>query len=252
MRVLVADGDRQVVSSLKHALSDDGHVVDVALYGEHALWHATEFDYDAVILDALLPGLDGVQVGLRLRERKPSTPILMLVSPDDLTPRERGARAIADAYLTKPVDLMALTAQLSALTRVETEPRPHELRVGDLCMSPSTRRAWRGDSELTLSPREFALLKLFLAHPGEALTRQGILDSVWARHPNKAPNLVDQYVLYLRRKIDRPFGVHQLETVRGVGYRLRERPIPAAAPRYRAVSRTSASPDLTGAELWCG
>lgn len=251
MRVLVADGDRRVVSSLKHALTEDGYVVDLALYGEHALWHLTEFGYDAVILDAQLSGLDGTSVGLRLRECKPLTPILMLVSSDDPNTAEREALAVADAYATKPIDLPALTAQLSALTRVEPEPLPRQLRVGDLRMNPSTGRAWRGDSELALSPREFALLKLFLSHPGAALTRQDILDQVWARHPNKAPNLVDQYLLYLRRKVDRPFGVHQLETVRGVGYRLRERPKPASVPGYPTMNKPSAPPGRLGTELWC-
>lgn len=237
-----------MVSLLKHALSDDGYVVDVALSGEHALWHAIEFEYDAVVLDASLPGLDGVQVGLRLREQKPTVPLLMLVPAEDGSIQGRGARAIADAYTVKPVDLAVLTAQLSELTRVQSDPRLRELRVGDLRMRPATRQAWRGDRELALSPREFALLRLFLTHPGEALTRQAILEHVWARHHNKAPNLVDQYVLYLRRKIDRPFAVHQLETVRGVGYRLRERPTATTPARYPEPRTTSESADLTRAE----
>ncbi|HTK61700.1 MAG TPA: response regulator transcription factor [Pseudonocardia sp.] len=248
MRVLVAGGDRQVVSSLKHALGDDGYVVDVALNGEHALWHAIEFEYDAVILEARLPGLDGIQVGLRLREHKPAIPILVLLPEDDCGAPGREARAIADAYMVEPVDLAVLTAQLSELTRVDADPRFRELRVGDLRMRPATRQAWRGDSELALSPREFALLRLFLTHPGKALTRQAILEHVWARHHNKAPNLVDQYVLYLRRKIDRPFAVHQLETVRGVGYRLREQPTATALTGYPERSKRSKNPDLMAVE----
>lgn len=225
----MADGDRRMVSSLKRSLSEGGYVVDVALNGEHALWHATEFEYDAVVLESTLASLDGVQVARRLRERKPSTPILMLVARTDLVPgsHDHGSRAVADAYLVKPFQFTALTGQLSALTQVGADKRPPELRVGELRMRSATRQAWRADSELNLSPREFTLLGLFLAHSGQVLTRRQILDHVWGGSYDKAPNLVDQYVLYLRRKVDRPFAVHQIETVRGEGYRLRELPLPA-------------------------
>lgn len=226
MRLLVADGDRAAVSSLKRALTDEGYTVDVALNGEHALWHATEFDYDAVLLDEVLPILDGAQVATRLRARKPAMVILMLTSGDgdgdvdvDVDPCPE---TDADGDVVKPIDVKVLVARLRALIGTRTEPGPPQMQVGDLRMDPATRQAWRGDRELNLSPREFTFLRLLLTHPGQVLSRHQILDQVWARTDHKAPNLVDQYVLYLRRKIDRPFGVHQLETVRGIGYRLRE------------------------------
>ncbi len=232
VRILIADGDRRTVSFLRQGLSEAGHTVDVALNGEHALWHGHEFDYDAVVLDLTLPGMDGIQVGLKLRERKPATSILMLVTSDDLSVRKAELRAVTDVLIVKPIELAHLTARLSAVNHLDPDPAPPELHVADLRMSPATRQAWRGDIELNLSPREFNLLELFLTHCGEVLNRRQILETVWARSHDKAPNLVDQYVLYLRRKIDRPFGVHQLETVRGAGYRLREHPTPAASPGY--------------------
>lgn len=245
----MADGDRATVSSLKRGLTDKGYTVDVALNGEHALWDATEFDYDAVLLDEMLPSLDGVQVAIQLRKRKPAMPILMLTADlergdqqdDD---RRYQSRAYADADVVKPIELDALSALLRAVIGTYAEPRPSELRVGDLRINLLTRQAWRADSELDLTPREYALLRLFLNNPGQVLSRRQILDDVWARSHVQAPNLVDQYVLYLRRKIDRPFGIRQLDTVRGLGYRLRERAVeePEAQSLAEDTPATGAAP----------
>ena len=243
--MLIADGDRGLVSSLKRDLGGEGHVVDVSLNGENALWHALEFDYDAVILEVMLPGMDGVQVARKIRDRKPSTPILMLVATADLTHHEAALHVVGDGYVIKPFGFAALTAHLDAVTRVVTDQRPRQLRVGDLRMNVATRQAWRAESELNLSPKEFSLLRLFLTHPGQVLSRRQILEHVWARNHDKASNLVDQYVLYLRRKVDRPFVVHQIETVRGAGYRLRERPTSAALPAFPQVREVPPRTDVT-------
>ena len=220
VRVLIADGDRRIISSLKRGLGDAGYVVDVALNSEHVLWHVTEFDYDAVLLDGTLPGLDAMQIAVRLRDRNPWTPILALVDLGDGSEAGRGMDAIADAHVVKPIAVTAVISQLGEVLRAAAQTRPPDLRVGDLRMKPATRQAWRGEVELSLSPREFTLLQVFLTYPGEVLTRQRILGLVWGSDYDKASNLVDQYVLYLRRKVDHPFAVRQIETVRKVGYRL--------------------------------
>jgi DNA-binding response OmpR family regulator len=156
-------------------------------------------------------------------------PVLMLTARDAVEDRVRGLDAGADDYLTKPFSFAELSARVRAMIRRGAMERPTDLRVADLRLEPATRRAWRGESELRLSAKEFALLELFLRHPDEVLTRTRILEHVWDFAYDGASNVVDQYVLYLRRKIDRPFGVDQLETVRGAGYRLRGEPGPAGA-----------------------
>jgi two-component system OmpR family response regulator len=222
VRVLVADDELRMAALLKRGLGDDGHTVDVALNGGDALWHAAEFTYDAVVLSVKLPGLDGGQVCQRLRESDSRTPVLMLTSRDSGSDRLRGLDAGADAYLVKPFSYYQFTAQLTAMIRQRPSSRPAELRLGELRMDPATLRAWRGEVELNLTSKEFALLRLFLTYPGQALSRGQIYERVWDCAHHGSSNLVDQYVLYLRRKLDRPFGVRQLETVRGLGYRLRE------------------------------
>jgi two-component system OmpR family response regulator len=236
MRVLVADDQLRIAALLKRSLRDDGHTVDVALNGVDALWHAAEFTYDAVVLGVQLPGLDGGQVCRRLRESDRRIPVLMLTSLDTTSNRVRGLDAGADAYLIKPFSYDQFIAQLMAMIRERAPSRPAELRLGELCMNPETMQAWRGETELKLTSKEFALLRLFLTHPGQALSRDQIFERVWDCAHQGSSNLVDQYMLYLRRKLDRPFGVQQLETVRGLGYRLREVPTgdPRAYPAPRA------------------
>jgi two-component system OmpR family response regulator len=221
VRVLVVEDELRMAALLKRGLQEDGYVVDIAATGTDAVWQAGEFDYDVVLLDLMLPGLDGVEVCRQLRQIGRWVPVLMLSARDGVDDRVRGLDAGADDYLAKPFSFAELSARVRALIRRGAIERPTELRVADLRLNPATRQAWRGDTELELSGKEFALLELFLRHPGEVLTRTRILEHVWDFAYDGVSNVVDQYVLYLRRKVDRPFGVEQLETVRGAGYRLR-------------------------------
>ncbi|HEV7830181.1 MAG TPA: response regulator transcription factor [Pseudonocardiaceae bacterium] len=224
MRVLVVEDELRMAALLKRGLQEDGYAVDVVGTGTDAVWQAKELSYDAVVLDVMLPGLDGVEVCRRLRGAGRWMPILMLTARDAIEDRVRGLDAGADDDLTKPFSFAELSARMRALIRRGVVKQPSDLQVSDLRLDPATRRAWRGQVELELSAKEFALLELFLRHPGQVLTRTRILEHVWDFAYDGVSNIVDQYVLYLRRKIDRPFGVEQLETVRGAGYRLRAEP----------------------------
>ncbi len=221
MRVLVVEDDLRMASLLKRGLEEEGHAVDVASDGPEGLWMATEFPYGSVVLDVMLPGFDGFEVCRRLRSAGRWMPVLMLTARDEVGDRVRGLDAGADDYLVKPFSLLELAARLRALSRRDDRPRPVALAVGDLRLDPSSRRVWRGGTELQLSPKEFSLLELFLRHPGLVLTRSQIIEAAWDFAYDGTSNVVDQYVKYLRSKIDLPFGRHDLETVRGVGYRLR-------------------------------
>lgn len=206
---------------LKRALEEEGHAVDVAGDGPDGLWMATEFPYGAIVLDVMLPGFDGFEVCRRLREAGIWSPVLMLTARDEVGDRVHGLDVGADDYLVKPFSLLELAARLRAITRREDHPRPVVLSASDLRLDPTSKRAWRGDTELHLSPKEFSLLELFLRHPGAVLTRSQIIDAVWDFAYEGTSNVVDQYVKYLRDKIDVAFGCQDIETVRGMGYRLR-------------------------------
>ena len=221
MRVLVVEDEVRMARLLKQALREEGHAVDVAADGPEGLWLATENTYGAVVLDVMLPGFDGFQLCRRLREAGTWVPVLMLTARDAVDDRVRGLDAGADDYLVKPFSLLELAARLRALTRRDDRSRPVILAEGDLRLDPATKRVWRGRAELHLSPKEFGLLELFLRHPGRVLTRSQIIEAVWDWAYDGGSNVVDQYVNYLRRKIDAPFGRHDIETVRGMGYRLR-------------------------------
>jgi two-component system OmpR family response regulator len=236
VRVLVVEDEPRMAALLKRGLVEEGYVVDIASNGPDGLWHALEFPYDAVLLDVMLPKMSGVEVCRQLREQQRWTPVLMLTARDAVNDRVAGLDAGADDYLVKPFAFDELSARVRALVRRGTVARPTELRVGGLRLDPASRRAWRGEAELDLSVKEFAMLRLFLAHPGQVLTRTQILEHVWDYAYDGTSNVVDQYVLYLRRKIDRPFRLQQLETVRGAGYRLREEPAPRRAGRPIAGS----------------
>jgi two-component system OmpR family response regulator len=196
--------------------------VDVTGDGAEGLWLATEAEYDTIVLDVMLPSLDGLEVTRRLRAAGRWAPVLLLTARDGIDDRVAGLDAGADDYLVKPFSFAELAARVRALVRRGQAERPAVLEVGELRLDPARRQAWRGQQRLELSPKEFALLELFLSHPGEVLTRTRILEHVWDFAYDPASNVVDQYVGYLRRKVDRPFGQQDLETVRGVGYRLRE------------------------------
>jgi two-component system, OmpR family, response regulator len=221
MRVLVVEDETRMARLLKRGLEEEGHAVDVAGDGPDGLWMATENPYAAIVLDIMLPGFDGFEVCRRLREAGVWTPVLMLTARDAVGDRVRGLDAGADDYMVKPFSLLELAARLRALARRDDRARPAVLGERDLKLDPAAKRAWRGQTELQLSPKEFTLLELFLRHPGVVLTRTQILEAAWDFAYDGTSNVVDQYVTYLRRKIDVPFGRHDIETVRGMGYRLR-------------------------------
>jgi two-component system OmpR family response regulator len=206
---------------LKRGLEEEGHAVDLAGDGPEGLWLATENPYAAIVLDVMLPGFDGFELCRKLRAAGVWVPVLMLTARDAVNDRVRGLDAGADDYLVKPFSLLELAARLRALVRRDDRARPVLLTEGDLKLDPASKRAWRGSTELQLSPKEFSLLELFLRHPDTVLTRSQILDAAWDFAYDGTSNVVDQYVTYLRKKIDVPFGRHDLETVRGMGYRLR-------------------------------
>ncbi len=222
MRVLVVEDEVRMASLLKRGLEEEGYSIDVAADGTDGLWLGTENPYDAVVLDVSLPGIDGFEVCRTLRERERWAPVLMLTARGEVADRVRGLDVGADDYLLKPFSFGELAARLRALIRRGAPPRPTVLEVGDLRVDPVARRAWRGTVELDLSPKEFAVLELFVRHPGELLTRTRILEHAWDFAYDGLSNVVDQYVGYLRRKIDKPFGRADIETVRGAGYRLRD------------------------------
>ncbi len=210
-----------MASLLKRGLEREGYVVDVAATGEDALWAGTEFPYDAVVLDAMIPVPDGFEVCRQLREAGKWMPVIMLTARDSIEDRVRGLDAGGDDYLPKPFAFAELYARLRAMLRREPGERPTVLRAGDLRLNPATREVKRGPSEIALSAREFSLLELLLRRKGTVLSRTAILEHVWDFAYDGTSNVVDVYVRYLREKVDRPFGRDSIETVRGAGYRLR-------------------------------
>ena len=221
MRVLVVEDEKKLGGLLHRGLREEGYATDLADRGEEALWMANAVAYDAIVLDVMLPGADGFEICQRLRAGGVWTPVLMLTARDAVDDRVVGLDAGADDYLTKPFAFEELLARLRALTRRTPVERPSVLAVGDLRLDPGAHRAWRGDTEIELSTKEFALLELFMRRPGIALTRTQLLDGAWDMAFESRSNVVDVYVRYLREKIDRPFDGDSIETVRGVGYRLR-------------------------------
>jgi len=222
VRALVVEDEPKLAALLKRGLTEDGHVADVAPSGEDALWMARATPYDVIVLDVMLPGIDGFATCRELRRREIWTPVLMLTARDAVEDRVDGLDTGADDYLIKPFSFSELVARLRALTRRAPIERPPVLSVGDLRLDPAARRAWRGDSELELSPKEFALLELFMRRPGITLSREHLLQLGWDIAFERRSNVVDVYIRSLRTKIDRPFGRASIETVRGAGYRLRD------------------------------
>ena len=221
MRVLIVEDEVKLAGLIRRGLRDDGMAADVAVRGEDALWMAGATDYDAIVLDVLLPGIDGFEVCRRLRADGVASPVLMLTARDAVDDRVRGLDTGADDYLTKPFSFAELAARLRALSRRGPIERPPLLQAGDLCLDPSARRVWRGDIDIALSAREFALLETLMRHPGQVLDRLQLLDHVWDGDYENRSNVIDVYIRYLREKVDRPFGVASIETIRGAGYRLR-------------------------------
>jgi two-component system OmpR family response regulator len=221
MRVLVVEDEPRMARLLKRGLEREGHAVDLARDEPEGQRLAAENPYAVIVLDMMLPGVDGSGLCRKLRAAGIWTPVLMLTARDAVDDRVRGLDAGADDYLVQPFSLLELAARLRALTRGDDGARPAVLSEGDLKLDPVSNQAWRGEAELQLSPKEFSLLELFLRHPGAVLTRSQIRDAAWDFAYDGTSNVVDQYMTYLRKKIDVPFGRHDLETVRGIGYRLR-------------------------------
>ena len=222
MRVLVVEDEVKLAALLRRGLTEEAYAADVARSGEDALWMAQAAEYDAIVLDLMLPGIDGLEVCRRLRAEGVWAPVLMLTARDALADRIGGLDAGADDYLTKPFAFAELLARLRALVRRGAPERPAVLAVGDLQLDPARREVRRGETPIELSAKEFALLETFMRRPGRVLSRYELLEHAWDYGYENRSNVVDVYVRYLREKIDRPFGRATLETVRGAGYRLRE------------------------------
>ena len=222
MKVLVVEDRVKMARLLRRALRGEGVAADVAIRGEDALWMAEATRYDAIVLDVMLPGINGIEACRRLREAGVWTPILMLTARGRLEDRVAGLDAGADDYLPKPFELQELMARLRALARRDPVRRPTVLEVGDLRLDPATRTAWRNGNSIELPAKCFALLETFMRRPGVVLSRYELLESAWDGPYASRSNVVDQHVKALRERIDRPFGRDSIETVRGSGYRLRE------------------------------
>jgi two-component system OmpR family response regulator len=221
MRILVVEDEKKMAALIRRGLREEGFSVDVADRGEDALWRASATDYDAIVLDVMLPGIDGFETCRRLRGDGVWAPVLMLTARDAVEDRVAGLDGGADDYLVKPFSFAELLARLRALARRGPVDRPTVLAVDDLRLDPATRQVWRGETEISLSTKEFALLEAFMRRPGEVLSRFQLLEHAWDYAYENRSNVIDVYVRYLREKIDRPFGVDSIETVRGAGYRLR-------------------------------
>jgi two-component system OmpR family response regulator len=221
MRVLIVEDELKMASLVRRGLAEEGHAADIAGTGRDALWMAEAHPYDAIVLDVMLPGISGFETCRKLRNAGIWTPVLMLTARDGVGDRVAGLDAGADDYLAKPFSFAELFARLRALVRRAGVERPTELVVDALRLDPATRREWRGEVEIRLSPTAVALLETFMRRPGQALSRLQLIEHAWDFAYENRSNVIDVYVRYLREKIDRPFSTSSLETVRGVGYRLR-------------------------------
>jgi len=221
MRVLIVEDELRMASLIRRGLAQEGLSVDIAISGEEALWMASATEYDAIVLDVMLPGISGFETCRRLRTRGVWAPVLMLTARDSVEDRVTGLDMGADDYVVKPFAFAELLARLRALVRRGDPERPSVLEVGELRLDPATRRVWRDDTEIKLSSKEFAVLETFMRRPDEVLSRLHLLEHAWDFAYDNKSNIVDVYIRHLRHKIDRPFGRASLETVRGAGYRLR-------------------------------
>lgn len=219
MRILLVEDEQRIVRLLERGLAAHGHQLEAAADGEDGLVMAGDEGIDLVILDIGLPGMDGHEVLRRLRASRPDLPVLMLTARDEVTSKVRALDAGADDYLTKPFALEELMARVRALSRRRDQAQASVIEVGDTRIDLLARRAWRGEREVELAAREFALLEYFMRHPGQLLTRTQILEAVWEYDFDPASNVVDVYVGYLRRKLRGETGGDPISTVRGSGYR---------------------------------
>jgi two-component system OmpR family response regulator len=220
MRLLLVEDDERLAGSLARGLRGEGYAVDLAATGDEAVVHAQVHDYDVVVLDVMLPGLDGVSVCRTLRAAGRWSPVLMLTARDGVADRIRGLDAGADDYLVKPFDFGELVARLRALLRRGAPERPAVVVAGDLEVDPARRSVTRAGRRVELSAREFAVLELLARRAGQVVSRTELLEHVWDRNYQGSTNIVDVYVGYLRRKLENPFGRPLIHTVRGAGYRV--------------------------------
>jgi two-component system OmpR family response regulator len=218
MRVLVVEDEVKIARAIRRGLEHEGYATDVVSTGEEAILHATEHDYDAVVLDVMIPAPDGFAVCRQMRARNRWAPVLMLTARDSVEDRIRGLDAGADDYLVKPFSFGELVARLRALLRRAPAERPTILRAGDVALDPSAHTVTRAGRPVELSAREFALLEFLMRHAGQVVTRTAMLEHVWDYRYDGDSNVVDVYIGYLRRKLEQPFGAPLIRTVRGVGY----------------------------------
>ena len=221
MRVLVVEDEPKLADLVKRWLREAGVLADTTRRGEDALWMAASTDYDVIMLDLALPGIDGLETCRRLREVGLEVPVLILTGRDTVDYRIAGLEIGADDYLTKPFDFGELGARLRALARRKPAERAPMLSVGDLTLDAGAHLVHRGDTEISLTTQEIQLLEVFMRHPGELLSRRRLLEGAWDGGHEHRSNVISVYIRCLREKIDRPFGVETLETIRGAGYRLK-------------------------------
>lgn len=220
MRILVVDDEVRLADGVRRGLEAEGMVVDVAHDGLTGLDMASDHDYDAIVLDVMMPGMNGYRVCRELRAHGDATPVLFLTAKDGEWDEVEGLDTGGDDWMTKPFSYPVLVARLRALVRRGGRERPALLEAGDLRLDPAARRVLRGDTEITLTAREMAVLDLLLRRRGEVVTKQEVIANVWGDDFEGDPNIVEVYIGHLRRKIDRPFGHEAIQTVRGAGYRL--------------------------------
>lgn len=220
MRILLVDDEKRLADGVRRGLEAEGMVVDVAHDGATGLDMASDADYDVIVLDVMMPGLNGYRVCQALRADGDHTPVLFLTAKDGEWDEVEGLDTGGDDWLTKPFSFPVLIARLRALARRGARERPAVLEAGDLTLDPAARQAFRGDQEITLTAREMAVLDFLLRRRGEVVTRQEIIANIWGDSFSGDANIIEVYIGHLRAKVDRPFGRHAIETVRGVGYRL--------------------------------
>jgi DNA-binding response OmpR family regulator len=220
MRVLVVEDERHLAGGIKRGLEAEGFAVDISLDGVDGLERANAGDYDAIVLDIMLPGMNGYKVCSSLREGGNWTPIIMLTAKDGELDEAEALDTGADDFLSKPFSYIVLVARIRALLRRGGRERPPVLEVGDLRLDPAAHRAWRGDTEISLTPRQFSLLEYLMRKAGEVVSKAEILEHVWDYAFEGDPNIVEVYIRHLRKRIDEPFGRNAIQTVRLVGYRL--------------------------------
>lgn len=214
------EDEKRLAAGLKKGLEAEGFATDVSLNGDDGLWMAREHPYDAIVLDVMLPGVNGYKICAELREEGIWTPIVMLTAKDGELDEAEALDTGADDYLTKPFSFVVLLARVRSLLRRGARRRPAVLEAGDLRFDPAAKRVWRGEEEVVLTSREMALLEFMLRRRGEVASKREILEQVWDYEFPGDPNIVEVYIGHLRNKLDRPFGRRAIETIRGAGYRL--------------------------------